>query len=202
MPSSCIDLYYQHRIDPATPIEETMGCLKELVAEGKIKYIGLSECTAAQLQQAHAVYPISAIEMEWSLNARDIESSVLPVARELGVGIVAYSPLGRGLLTGTITSLDSLSQSDWRRNNPRFKDGNLEKNVATNFFDIAARKGCTPAQIALAWVLSRGDDVVPIPGTKSLARLTENIGAVKISLSPEEWKEVEASIPEIQGARY
>lgn len=195
-------MYYQHRVDPATPIEETVGCLKELVEEGKIKYIGFSECSADELRRAHAVHPVSAIQMEWSLNARDVEASVLPVARELGVGIVAYSPLGRGMLTGTLTSLDTLSKSDWRRNNPRFKDGNFEKNIATNFFDIATRKGCTPAQLALAWVLSRGEGVVPIPGTKSLTRLVENVGALKISLTPEEWKEVESTIPEIQGARY
>lgn len=151
---SCIDLYYMHRMDPSTPIEETMVCLKELIAEGKIKYIGLSECTPDELRRAHAVHPVSAIQMEWSLNTRDLETSIIPVARELGVGIVAYSPLGRGLLAGTMH--DKLDPNDWRRKQPRFKGENLANNEATSFYAYAAKKGVTPAQLALAWVLARG----------------------------------------------
>jgi len=197
-----VDLYYQHRMDPSTPIEETVACLAELVKEGKIKYIGLSECTPAELRRAHAVHPISAVQMEWSLNSRDIESTIVPVARELGVGIVAYSPLGRGLLTGALKSVDDLDASDWRRTNPRFQPDNLEHNVPLNLFQIAAKKNCSPAQLALAWVLSRGEDVVPIPGTKSVARVLENIGAINVQLTPQDITEIEASIPPIKGDRY
>ena len=145
-----------HRMDPSTPIEETITCLKELIAEGKIKYIGLSECAPEELRRAHAIHPISAIQMEWSLNTRDLETSIIPVARELGVGIVAYSPLGRGLLAGTMH--DKLDPNDWRRKQPRFKDGNLAKNEATDFYAYVAKKGVTPAQLALAWVLARGNN--------------------------------------------
>ena len=151
-----IDLYYMHRMDPSTPIEETIQCLKELIAEGKIKYIGLSECSPNELRRANVIHPISAIQMEWSLNTRDLEDSVIPVARELGVGIVAYSPLGRGLLTGAITSVDNIPANDFRRTNPRFLEGNLEQNLAVKFFEFAKEKNATPAQLALAWVLARG----------------------------------------------
>lgn len=197
-----IDLYYMHRMDPSTPIEETMECLKSLVEQGKIKYIGLSECTPSELRRAHAVHPISAIQMEWSLQTRDIEDTVLPVARELGIGIVPYSPLGRKLLTGTVKTAEDLDKGDWRLTQPRFNGDNLEKNVPLSFFEIAQRKGCTPAQLALAWVLSRGDDVVPIPGTKSAERLIENAAAVGIILSEAEQAEIEASVPAPVGDRY
>jgi aryl-alcohol dehydrogenase-like predicted oxidoreductase len=196
-----VDLYYMHRMDPATPIEETVQCLKELITEGKIKYIGLSECSPSELRRAFSVHPISAIQMEWSLNTRDLEQTVVPVARELGVGIVAYSPLGRGLLTGAITA-ETLVAGDWRLNNPRFSQDNLEKNIATNFFELAAKRQCTPAQLALAWVLARGPDVVPIPGTKNPDRIVENAGAAGIKLTPEECAEIEATIPDIAGERY
>jgi len=197
-----IDLYYMHRMDPSTPIEETMQCLKELVEEGKIKYIGLSECTPNELRRAYSVYPVSAIQMEWSLNTRDLEETVIPVARELNVGIVAYSPLGRGLLTGTITSLDSLSENDWRRTNPRFQSENIQQNIANDFFGFAKSKNCTPAQLALAWVLAQGDDVVPIPGTKTIARIIENAGATSIKLTPEERTQIELLVPKMVGGRY
>ena len=151
-----IDLYYMHRMDPSTPIEETMSYLKSLVEAGTIKYIGLSECTPSELRRANAIHPVSAIQMEWSLQTRDLEETVIPVARELGVGIVAYSPLGRGLLTGAFTSLDDLAATDWRRRNPRFSAENIEKNIPVKFFEIAARYNVTPAQLALAWVLARG----------------------------------------------
>ncbi|OQR97452.1 hypothetical protein ACHHYP_11549 [Achlya hypogyna] len=197
-----VDLYYMHRMDPSTPIEETVTCLKELVHEGKIKYIGLSECSSSELRRAHAVHPVSAIQMEWSLTTRDLEATVVKTARELGVGIVAYSPLGRGLLTGAIASTDDLGTTDSRRRNPRFEGANLQQNVPTAFFALAAKKGVTPAQLALAWVLHRGNDVVPIPGTKSPSRLEENAGAASIRLSAAELQEIEAAMPEVAGARY
>ena len=193
-----------HRMDPSTPIEETVACLAELVKEGKIKYIGLSECTPTELRRAHAVHPITAIQMEWSLQTRDIEQTLLPVARELGVGIVPYSPLGRGLLTGKITSLNDLEEKDWRKTVPRFSEENFNKNadIGTQFADYAKRKGCTGAQLALAWLYAQGDDVFPIPGTKSSQRIAENCGAVKVKLTPEEVKEIESIVPEAIGDRY
>ncbi|OQR84408.1 hypothetical protein ACHHYP_13412 [Achlya hypogyna] len=197
-----IDLYYMHRMDASTPIEETVTCLKELVTEGKIKYIGLSECSSEDIRRAHAVHPLSAIQMEWSLNTRGIEGSVAKTARELGIGIVAYSPLGRGLLTGAITSADALSDNDFRKTNPRFANGNLQQNVATGFFELAATKGVTPAQLALAWVLHRGNDVVPIPGTKNPARLVENVGAAAIELSAADLAAIEKAVPKQVGSRY
>jgi len=199
-----IDLYYQHRVDPNTPIEETIQALKELIQEGKIKYIGLSEVTASELERAHAIHPITAIQMEWSLNTRDIEDTVVPKARELGVGIVAYSPLGRGLLTGAITSADSIKPGDWRKTQPRYNDDNIANNVASvsDLFTLAKRKGVTPAQLALAWVITRGNDVVPIPGTKSKERLIENIEAAFIELSNEELAEIEAAVKPLVGDRY
>ena len=197
-----IDLYYQHRIDPSTPIEVTMTCLKELVQEGKIKYVGLSECAPSDLRRAHAVHPISAIQMEWSLQTRDIEDSVVPVARELGVGIVAYSPLGRGLITGSIRSVNDLDPVDYRKSAPRFSEENLDKNIPHELFAIARREGYTPAQLALAWLHHQGEDVFPIPGTKSRARLEENLAACFIQLRPEVLHEIEASIPRVCGDRY
>ncbi|EKX35269.1 hypothetical protein GUITHDRAFT_79953 [Guillardia theta CCMP2712] len=187
-----IDLYYMHRMDPTTPIEETMGEVKKLIAEGKVKYVGLSECTAAELRAAHAVQPISAIQMEWSLQTRDIEKDIVPTARELGVAIVAYSPLGRGLLSNTFKSRSDIKENDWRRFNPRFSEENFDTNYQNTLKikAVAERKGCTPAQIALAWLLHQGKDVFPIPGTKSPERLEENAKAVDIVLTAEDLQEL------------
>lgn len=198
-----IDLYYMHRMDPTTPIEETMAVLKRLVQEGKIRYIGLSECTPDELRRAHAVHPITAIQMEWSLQTRDIENALVPVARELGVAIVPYSPLGRGFLTAQ-SSFDSLSESDWRKKLPRFSGDNLEDNKrrSSGFFTIAEEKQCSPAQLALAWVHAQGEDVFPIPGTKSSTRIRENAGAVGISLSAEDVVAVGQSVEPLLGDRY
>lgn len=200
-----IDLYYMHRMDPSTPIEETMTCLKELVAEGKVRYIGLSECSVSELRRAHAVHPVSAIQMEWSLQSRSIELEIVPVARELGIGIVAYSPLGRGLLSQTEgTAPEQLGESDYRRSLPRFAAGNFETNQArlAQFREVAARKGCTCAQLALAWVHAQGEDVFPIPGTKSRRRLEENAAAALLALTPAECAELAALVPAPEGARY
>jgi aryl-alcohol dehydrogenase-like predicted oxidoreductase len=198
-----IDLYYMHRMDSNTPIEDTMRVLKSLVEAGTIRYIGLSECTPSELRRAHAVHPITAIQMEWNLQARSIEAELVPTARELGVGIVVYSPLGAGMLSATITSRDQLDAGDSRATrNERFSAENLVKNIPTSTFtDIAARKGCTPAQLALAWLFAQGDDVFPIPGTKNAARVVENANAVLVTLSVEEVKEVEAAVPTPVGER-
>ncbi|CAK4694828.1 hypothetical protein LEN26_000710 [Aphanomyces euteiches] len=198
-----IDLYYMHRMDPAVPIEETMRVLKSLVEEGKIKYIGLSECTPAELRRAHAIHPVTAIQMEWSLQSRDLEAAVVPAARELGVGIVAYSPLCRGFLTA-IDTFDKLEENDWRRSLPRFSGDKLEASKANvaKFFDIAKAKNCTPAQLALAWVHAQGNDVFPIPGTKTSTRIVENAQAVTIKLSPEDIQAIAAAAESIEGARY
>eukprot|EP00744_Colponema_vietnamica_P013886 GILI01019465.1.p1 GENE.GILI01019465.1~~GILI01019465.1.p1 ORF type:complete len:359 (+),score=69.05 GILI01019465.1:53-1078(+) len=197
-----IDLYYMHRMDPNTPIEETMRVLKSLVEEGKIRYIGLSECTPAELRRAHAIHPVTAVQMEWSVQTRDIEDTIVPVARELGVAIVPYSPLGRGFLAD-LSMIENLSESDWRRSLPRFSGENLEENKrrVAKFFEVAQRKGCTPAQLALAWVHSQGDDVFPIPGTKSVARIEENARAILVTLSEEEKREVEGAVV-LLGDRY
>jgi len=199
-----VDLYYMHRMDPNTPIEETMACLLELHKEGKIKYVGLSECTPEELERAHKVMPISAIEMEYSLNTRDIEKTLLPVARKLGVGIVAYSPLGRGLLSGAITKKEDLSDTDFRKTNPRFNDENLEKNLekTKKLEEFAKKKGFTSGQIALAWVHSRGKDVFPIPGTKSSKRVLENARAASIVLDEKDCKEIEDIVGDAHGERY
>ena len=199
-----IDLYYMHRMDPSTPIEETMETLKALVNEGKIRYVGLSECTAQELRRAHAVHPVTAIQMEWSLQTRDIEESLVPVARELGVSIVAYSPLGRGFLAD-LAALDSLPANDARKTFfPRFTGELFEENKRriAKFYDLAARKGCTPAQLALAWVHSKGDDVIPIPGTKSAKRIEENARTLSLlPLSVEEIAEIEGAVS-VVGDRY
>jgi aryl-alcohol dehydrogenase-like predicted oxidoreductase len=201
-----IDLYYQHRQDPRTPVETVMETLKELVAEGKIKYVGLSEVTAEELRRAHKVFPVTAIQMEWSLHTRDIEKEIVPTARELGVAIVAYSPLGRGLLTPRFTSKESFKEGDWRAKLPRVAGSNLETNAkATARLDeLAARHGATAAQLALAWVHSRGKDVFPIPGTKTAKRLEENAAAVELSkrLTAADYAEIEAAVPEAVGERY
>ncbi|ETV95868.1 hypothetical protein H310_10907 [Aphanomyces invadans] len=199
----CIDLYYMHRMDPSTPIEDTMRVLKSLVDEGNIKYIGLSECTPSELRRAHAVHPITAIQMEWSLQSRDLEAQVVPTARELGVGIVAYSPLCRGFLTA-IDTFDKLEDNDWRRTLPRYSGDNLVESKAkvAKFFDLAAAKECTPAQLALAWVHAQGHDVFPIPGTKSSTRIIENAHAVEISLTSEEVASIAAAAESVEGPRY
>ena len=183
-----IDLYYQHRVDLDVPIEETVGAMAELVEEGKVRYLGLSEASAETIQRAHAVHPISALQSEYSLWSRDIEEEVLPAIRELGIGLVAYSPLGRGFLTGRITTTEDLDPSDFRRHNPRFQSENLKRNLEliARVRSLAAEHDCTPGQIALAWVLHRGQDVVPIPGTKRLRYLEENIQAVEVELSGED----------------
>ncbi|VVJ19589.1 Oxidoreductase [Amycolatopsis camponoti] len=180
-----IDLYYQHRVDPDTPIEDTVGALTELVAEGKVRHIGLSEAGPTTIRRAHAVHPLAAVQSEYSLWTRDPEAEVLPVLRELGVGLVPYSPLGHGFLTGTIRSLDGLDADDWRRTNPRFTGGNLELNlrIVDEVNAVAAEAGATPAQVALAWLLAQGDDIAPIPGTTRIDRLEENTAADHIGLT-------------------
>jgi aryl-alcohol dehydrogenase-like predicted oxidoreductase len=183
-----VDLYYQHRIDPSVPIEETIGALSDLVREGKVKHIGLSEAAPETIRRAHAVHPLTAIQNEYSLWTRDPESEILPLIRKLGIGLVAYSPLGRGFLTGQIRSVDQFGSDDFRANNPRFAKGNLEQNlrIVDSVEAVAKEVGATPAQVALAWLLAQGDDIVPIPGTKRVARLEENAAAVAIKLTPDQ----------------
>jgi aryl-alcohol dehydrogenase-like predicted oxidoreductase len=183
-----IDLYYQHRMDPATPIEETVGALAELIAEGKIRHYGLSEAAPQTIRRAHAVHPVAAVQTEYSLWTRDPEAEVLPTVRELGIGFVPYSPLGRGFLTGAIRSVDQLDESDFRRSNPRFAGSNLDANlrIVDRVTDIADQIGATPAQVALAWLLAQGDDIAPIPGTRRVERLEENVGADAIVLSEDQ----------------
>jgi aryl-alcohol dehydrogenase-like predicted oxidoreductase len=201
-----IDLYYQHRVDPQVPIEDTVGAMAELVRAGKVLHLGLSEASAATLRRAAAVHPIAALQSEWSLWSRDIEDDNVPACRELGVGLVAYSPLGRGFLTGAIRSLGDLAGDDWRRANPRFEGGNLERNLelVARIERLAADKGCTPAQLALAWVLAQGPDVVPIPGTRSRTRLAENAAAITVALSTDELAAINELIPKdmAAGTRY
>jgi aryl-alcohol dehydrogenase-like predicted oxidoreductase len=183
-----IDLYYQHRVDPNTPIEDTIGALAELVKEGKIRYLGLSEAGANNIRRAHAVHPITALQSEYSLWTRDSEPEVLPVLRELGIGFVAYSPLGRGFLTGQLRSTDDFDETDNRKHNPRFEGENFERNLraADEVVAIAAEVGATPAQVALAWLLAQGDDIAPIPGTKRVTRLEENVAADGVVLTAEQ----------------
>ena len=201
-----IDLYYQHRVDISTPIEETVGAMAELVKAGKVRYLGLSEAAAETIRRAHKVHPIAALQTEYSLWSRDPEGELLETVRELGIGFVAYSPLGRGFLTAKITNLDELAKDDWRRGMPRFEQENFHRNteVVEKIKAIAARKGCTPAQLALAWVLAQGDDIVPIPGTKRRQYLEENIGALDIRLTPEELTKIDSLIPPgaAAGSRY
>ena len=180
-----IDLYYQHRMDPSTPIEETVGALAELISEGKIRGYGLSEAAPSTIRRAHAVHPVTALQTEYSLWSRDVEKEILPVVRELGIGFVPYSPLGRGFLTGTIRSLDQLEATDFRRSNPRFEGDNLEANIriVQQVDAVAAELGSKPGQVALAWLLSKGDDIAPIPGTKRVAYLEENVDAALLQLS-------------------
>ena len=198
-----IDLYYQHRVDTATPIEETVGALSDLVREGKVRYIGLSEAGPETIRRAHAVHPITALQTEYSLWTRDPEAEILPLVRELAIGFVAYSPLGRGFLTGQIRSLDQLDPKDFRANNPRFANGALEQNqgIADEVGAVAKEAGATPAQVALAWLLAKGDDIVPIPGTRHVARVEENAGAEKIKLTTDQLRRLSA-IQAPVGDRY
>jgi len=201
-----IDLYYQHRVDPEVPIEDTVGAMAGLVEAGKVRFLGLSEAGASTLRRASTVHPISVLQSELSLWSRDIEDEVVPACRELGIGVVAYSPLGRGFLSGAIKSLDDLAEDDWRRNMPRFQGENFAKNLelVERVEQMSAAKGCTPAQLALAWVLAQGPDVVPIPGTRSRSRLEENAGASKIDISDHELAEIDELIPRdmAAGTRY
>ncbi len=202
----CIDLFYQHRVDPAVPIEETVGAMAELVSAGKVRCLGLSEASPETIRRAHATHPITAVQSEYSLWTRDPEDGVLATLRELGIGLVAYSPLGRGFLTGQIRSLDDLPEDDWRRSNPRFQEDALRENLqlADRVTELAAARGVTPAQLALAWVLAKGDDIVPIPGTKSPRRLEQNAAAVEIVLSADEVEELDNAVsPDaVRGERY
>lgn len=201
-----IDLYYQHRVDPRVPIEETVGAMARLIEAGKVRHLGLSEAVPGTIRRAHKTHPIAALQTEYSLWAREPESELLPLCRELGIAFVAYSPLGRGLLTGAIRSLDHLTSGDNRRNHPRFQEGNLERNLelVQRVEDVARRKGRTPAQISLAWLLARDENVIPIPGTKRRNRLEENVAAMEIALSPAEVAELDAAAtPEaVAGGRY
>ena len=201
-----IDLYYQHRVDPEVPVEETVGAMASLVQEGKVRFLGLSEAGPQTIRRAHAVHPITALQSEYSLWTRDHEDGALPVCRELGIGLVAYSPLGRGFLTGTLAAPDDLAADDFRRTNPRFQAENFRKNLALAGLirQMAAGKGCTAAQLALAWVLSRGEDIVPIPGTKRRKWLEENIAALEVTLTGEEQRRLEAIAPKgvAAGERY
>jgi aryl-alcohol dehydrogenase-like predicted oxidoreductase len=192
-----IDLYYQHRVDPKTPIEETVGALAELVAQGKIRHIGLSEAWVDNIRRAHAVHPITALQSEYSLWTRDPEADVLPVLRELGIGFVPYSPLGRGFLTGQIRSLDDIADGDSRKNNPRFAGDNFQHNLALaeEVRQIATEAGATPAQVALAWLLAQGDDFAPIPGTKRVSRLEENVAADGVELSADQLEKLTTLAP-------
>ena len=201
-----VDLYYQHRIDPTVPIEDTIGAMADLVKQGKVRYLGLSEAAPSTIRRAHKVHPISALQTEYSLWSRDPEEQILPTLRELGIGFVPYSPLGRGFLAGRFRKLEDLAPNDWRRGSPRFQGENFARNLAVveRIESIAAEKGCTPSQLALAWVLAQGGDLVPIPGTSSIARLEENLAAAEFRLSPAELASIEAAAPQgsIVGARY
>jgi aryl-alcohol dehydrogenase-like predicted oxidoreductase len=198
-----IDLYYQHRVDPETPIEETVGAMAELVREGKVRYLGLSEAAPETIRRAHATHPITALQSEYSLWARDVEEEILPTVRELGIGFVAYSPLGRGFLTGSFDSPEELEEGDFRRSQPRLQGENLDANrrIVERVRELAAERNVTPAQVALAWVHSRGDDVVPIPGTKRRRWLEENAAAVELDLQADEIARLE-EVGVAQGARY
>jgi aryl-alcohol dehydrogenase-like predicted oxidoreductase len=201
-----IDLYYQHRVDPETPIEETVGAMAELVRQGKVRYLGLSEAAPATIRRACTVHSITALQTEYSLWTRDPEAEVLPTCRENGTAFVAYSPLGRGVFTGAIRRLDDLAEGDYRRNSPRFTGENLVHNLSlvNRLTEMAAGKKCRPAQLALAWLLARGQDIFPIPGTKHVNRLEENVGALQVPLTPEEVARLDAAFPAgaAAGTRY
>jgi aryl-alcohol dehydrogenase-like predicted oxidoreductase len=201
-----IDLYHQHRVDPDVPIEETVGAMAELVDAGKVRFLGLSEAGPETIRRAHAVHPISALQSEYSLWSRDIEAQILPTLRELGIGLVAYSPLGRGFLTGTISSMEDLEDGDFRRASPRFQAANLEHNLrlVDRVREIAQEKDCTPGQLALAWVMAQGDDVVPIPGTKRRSYLEQNAQATELQLSADDLRRLDeiAPVGAAAGDRY
>ena len=201
-----IDLYYQHRVDPNTPIEDTVGAMGQLVKEGKVRYLGLSEAGAETIRRAHKVHPIAALQNEYSLWSRDPEDEILALLRELGIGLVAYSPLGRGFLTGQIKKFDDLAPDDFRRFSPRFQPENFDKNLelVARINEIAKQKGCTPGQLALAWVLAQGKDIVPIPGTKRRQYLEENVGALEVKLTAEDLKRIDEVAPKgaAAGGRY
>jgi aryl-alcohol dehydrogenase-like predicted oxidoreductase len=199
-----VDLYYQHRVDPNVPIEETVGAMGDLVEQGKVRHIGLSEAAPETIRRAHAVHPVTAVQTEYSLWTRDPEAEVLPTCRELGIGFVPYSPLGRGFLSGRFTSPDELDEDDFRRSGPRFTGENLEANLrlAAKVAEIAADKGIAPAQLAIAWVLAQGDDLAPIPGTKRRTYLEQNAAAADVELTDEDLARIEAEVPEASGARY
>ena len=201
-----IDLYYQHRVDPTVPIEDTVGAMSLLVEQGKVRFLGLSEAGAETLRRACAVHPIAALQTEYSLWCRFPEAEILPTCRELGIGFVPYSPLGRGMLTGAIASLKDLGETDRRRDHPRFKEGAIESNAALirPLLEMAADKGCSPSQLALAWLLAQGQDIVPIPGTKRRSHLRENLAALDVALTPEEAARLAAAVDDRQvaGTRY
>jgi aryl-alcohol dehydrogenase-like predicted oxidoreductase len=199
-----IDLYYQHRVDPNVEIEETVGAMGELVAQGKVRHIGLSEASAATIRRAHAVHPIAAVQTEYSLWTRDVEDEILPTLNELGIALVAYSPLGRGFLSGRFTAPEELDEGDFRRYGPRFTGENLRENLklAERVKELATEKGITPGQLALAWVLSRGEQIVPIPGTKRRSYLEENLAAADVQLSAEESERIADAVPAAAGERY
>ncbi len=201
-----IDLYYQHRVDAEVPIEETVGAMSELVEQGKVRFLGLSEAGPDTIRRANATHPITAVQSEYSLWTRELEDDIVPVLRELGISLVAYSPLGRGFLTGQIKSFDDFEPDDYRRHNPRFQGENFDKNLqlVARIEDMARTHGCTPAQLALAWILAQGQDIVPIPGTKKVARLEENAGALDVTLSPDDLAQIEDIAPHgvAAGTRY
>ena len=201
-----IDLYYQHRVDTKVPIEETVGAMAELVKQGKVRFLGLSEAAAPTIRRAHAVHPIAALQTEYSLWMRDVEDEILPTCRELGIGFVPYSPLGRGFLTGRFTKFEDLPADDFRRRQPRFQGENFQKNLdlVRHVEEVASRKGCTPAQLVLAWLLHQGDDIVPIPGTTRVENLEENIGALGVTLTQRDLERIDAVFPKgvAAGARY
>jgi len=199
-----IDLYYQHRVDPQVEIEETVGAMAELVEAGKVRHLGLSEAAPETIRRAHAVHPITALQTEYSVFAREPEAEILPTCRELGIGFVSYSPLGRGFLSGRFTSPEELAKDDFRRTQPRFQGENLEANrrIVAKLREIAGEKDITPAQLALAWVLAQGDDIVPIPGTKRRTYLEENAAAAEVELTDEDLARIDAELPEVSGERY
>ena len=201
-----IDLYYQHRVDQDTPIEETVGAMADLIKKGKVRYLGLSEAGPKTIRRACSVHPIAALQTEYSLWSRDVEEEILSTCRELSVGFVCYSPLGRGFLTGRIAKLTDLEETDWRRYSPRFQGENFERNLnlVKRIQEMAAEKNCTPAQLALAWLLAQGEDIVPIPGTKRITSLEENVAALGLKLTPEELKRIEEIAPRgvAAGSRY
>jgi aryl-alcohol dehydrogenase-like predicted oxidoreductase len=201
-----VDLYYQHRVDPDTPIEETVGAMADLVEQGKVRHLGLSEAAPETIRRAHATHPITALQTEYSLWSRDPEDEILPTVRELGIGFVAYSPLGRGFLSGRFRSPDDLPEGDFRRSSPRFQGENFDRNIALveRVQELATEKGYTPAQVALAWVVAQGEDIVPIPGTTSVEHIEENVAALEIELTPDDLAGLDAVFPQgaADGERY